>query len=138
MCSIVVLAAFYVGKFITVPGAISPSHTLGQTMAFVVLGWTSILHIFVVRSRVSVFKRSLKDNPQLPISAGIMFLVIGGLALIPGLRESLGFVAMDPYHWLIAFGISLIPILVAEYGKFWDNYKYNEAERQRVAHQKIY
>jgi magnesium-transporting ATPase (P-type) len=147
MCSIVVLAAFYVGKFIDinetlrglhVPGAILPSHTLGQTMAFVVLGWTSILHIFVVRSRVSVFKRSLKDNPQLPISAGIMFLVIGGLALIPGLRESLGFVKMDTYHWLIAFGISLIPILVAEYGKFWDNYKYNEAERQRVAHQKIY
>jgi magnesium-transporting ATPase (P-type) len=138
MCSIVVLAAFYVGKFITVPGAISPSHTLGQTMAFIVLGWTSILHIFVVRSRVSVFKRSLKDNPQLPVSAGIMFLVIGGLALIPGLRESLGFVAMDAYHWLIAFGISLVPILVAEYGKFWDNYKYNEAERQRVANQKIY
>jgi calcium-translocating P-type ATPase len=138
MCSIVVLAAFYIGKFITVPGAILPSHTLGQTMAFVVLGWTSILHIFVVRSRVSVFKRSLKDNPRLPINALIMFLVLGGLAAIPGLRENLGFVAMDKYHWLIAFGISFVPILVAEYGKFWDDYKYHEAERQRVKHQKIY
>jgi calcium-translocating P-type ATPase len=137
MCSIVVLAAFYIGKFVVVPGAILPSHTLGQTMAFVVLGWTSILHIFVVRSRVSVFKRSLKDNPQLPISALGMFLILGALAATPGLRESMGFVAMDGYHWLIALGISFIPILVAEYGKFWDNYKYHEAERQRVAHQKI-
>jgi magnesium-transporting ATPase (P-type) len=137
MCSIVVLAAFYIGKFIVVPGAILPSHTLGQTMAFIVLGWTSILHIFVVRSRISVFKRSLKDNPRLPLHALIMFLVLGGLAAIPGLRESLGFTAMDGYHWLIAFGISFVPILVAEYGKFWDDYRYHEAERQRVAHQKI-
>jgi calcium-translocating P-type ATPase len=137
MCSIVVLAAFYVGKFITVPGAISPSHTLGQTMAFIVLGWTSILHIFVVRSRVSVFKRTLKDNPQLPISALVMFIVLGVLVVTPGLRESLGFVQMDVIHWLLAVGISILPLLVAEYGKFWDDYKYHEAERQRVAHQKI-
>jgi magnesium-transporting ATPase (P-type) len=137
MCSIVVLAAFYIGKFITAPGAISPSHTLGQTMAFVVLGWTSILHIFVVRSRISVFKRSLKDNPRLPLNALIMFLVLGGLAAIPVFRDNLGFVAMDIIHWLIAFGISFVPIIVAEYGKFWDNYKYHEAERQRVMHQKI-
>jgi magnesium-transporting ATPase (P-type) len=137
MCSRVVLAAFYVGKFVTLHDAISPSHTLGQTMAFIVLGWTSILHIFVVRSRVSVFKRSLRDNPQLPISALIMFIIMGALVITPGLRESLGFVVMDKTHWLIAIGISFIPMLVAEYGKFWDNYKYHEAERQRVAHQKI-
>ncbi|MCL2761587.1 MAG: cation-translocating P-type ATPase [Treponema sp.] len=137
MCSIVVLASFYIGKFVNIPGAIMPSHTLGQTMAFIVLGWTSILHIFVVRSRISVFKRTLKDNPQLPISAGIMFLVLAGLIAIPFLRDNLGFVAMDGYHWLIAFGISFIPMVIAEYGKFWDNYKYHEAERQRVAQQKI-
>ena len=150
MCSVTVLAAFYIGKFIFIPGSHIPPdvtfnannppeffHRLGQTMAFLVLGWTSILHIFVVRSRVSVFKRTLKDNPQLPISAGIMFLVLAGMAAIPPVAKALGFVAMDNCHWLICLGISLIPFMVAEYGKFWDNYKYHEAERQRVKQQKI-
>jgi magnesium-transporting ATPase (P-type) len=138
MCSITVLAAFYIGKFVTVHGLIEPSHLVGQTMAFLVLGWTSLLHIFTVRSRISVFKRSLKDNPQLPISAGIMFVILAGLVAIPPIASGLGFVAISGYHWLITLGISLLPILVAEYGKFWDNYKYFEAERLRVTQQKIH
>jgi len=138
MCSIVVLAAFYVGKFVDIQGAFEPSHKLGQTMAFLVLGWTSILHIFVVRSRASIFKRSLKDNPQLVISAVIMLFVLTGMAVIPPVASGLGLVAMDLAHWLICIGISLIPLLVAEYGKFWDNYKYNETERLRVKQQKIH
>ena len=138
MCSIVVLAAFYVGKFVEIRGTFLPTHELGQTMAFLVLGWTSLLHIFTVRSRVSVFKRSLSDNPQLPISTAAMFIILAGLAAIPSVANILGFVAMDAYHWLICVGLSLIPIMVAEYGKFWDNYKYYEAEKHRVAQQKIH
>jgi len=150
MCSIVVLAAFYVGKFIYLPGHHIPAeavfnpdnqheffHRLGQTMAFLVLGWTSVIHIFVVRSRMSIFKRSLKDNPQLVISAVLMLFMLAAMAAIAPLAKALGFVAMDGWHWLICIGISLLPLLVAEYGKFWDNYKYNEAERLRVKQQKI-
>jgi calcium-translocating P-type ATPase len=137
MCSITVLAAFYIGKFIDIPGSAAPSHLTGQTMAFLVLGWTSLLHLFTVRSRISVFKRSLKDNPQLPISAGIMFLILAGLVATPPLASNLGFVAISGYQWLISLGISLLPIMVAEYGKFWDNYKYREAEKLRVTEQKI-
>jgi len=137
MCSVVVLAAFYIGKFVVIPGAHEPSHLLGQTMAFLVLGWTSVIHIFVVRSRASIFKRSLKDNPQLIISAICMLFMLTGLAAIPPVASVLKFVAMDAYHWLIAIGLSLLPLMVAEYGKFWDNYKYHEAERLRVKQQKI-
>ena len=151
MCSIVVLAAFYIGKFVYLPGSHIPPdavfnpdnqhiffHKLGQTMAFLVLGWTSVIHIFVVRSRISIFKRSLSDNPQLVISAACMLFMIAFMAAIPPVANALGFVAMDAWHWLIAIGISLLPLLVAEYGKFWDNYKYHEAERLRVKQQKIH
>jgi hypothetical protein len=41
------------------------------------------------------------------------------------------------YHWLITLGISLIPIIVAEYGKFWDSYRYREEERLRGIRQEI-
>jgi magnesium-transporting ATPase (P-type) len=137
MCSITVLAAFYIGKFIYIPGAAEPSHLAGQTMAFLVLGWTSLLHLFTVRSRISVFRRTLKDNPQLPISAGIMFLTLAGLVAIPPIAANLGFVALSGYQWLIALGIALLPIMVAEYGKFWDNFKFREAEKLRVIQHEI-
>jgi len=137
MCSVVVLAAFYIGKFGVITGANEPNHLLGQTMAFLVLGWTSIIHIFVVRSRASIFKRSLKDNPQLVISAICMIVMLAGMAAIPPLASALRLVAMDLYHWLICIGISILPLIVAEYGKFWDNYKYYESERLRVKQQQI-
>jgi magnesium-transporting ATPase (P-type) len=138
MCSLTVLSAFYIGKFVIIPGNFLPSHSIGQMMAFLVLGWTSLLHIFTVKSRISVFKRSMKDNLQLPISTGVMFLVLAGLVAIPPFASTLGFAVMGGYHWLITLGISLIPMLVAEYGKFWDSYRYREAERLRGKRQEIH
>jgi len=137
ICSIVVLAGFYIGKFVSIHDAYAPSHMIGETMAFLILGWTSIIHILTVRSRISVFRRTLKDNPQLPLSAAVMFLALGGMVAIPPVAAVFGYARMSAAHWLITLGLSIIPILIAEYGKFWDNYKYHSAERNRVAQQRI-
>ena len=137
MCSIVVLAAFYTGKFVEIPGGYSPSHGMGQSMAFLVLGWTSLIHILTVRSRASVFRRTVTDNPQLIISTVIMMAALAGMAGLAPAASVLGFTLMDGYHWLIAAGLSVIPLIVAEYGKFWDNYKYRVSEKNRVAQQRI-
>ncbi|MCL2831673.1 MAG: cation-translocating P-type ATPase [Treponema sp.] len=137
MCSIVVLAAFYIGKSVVIPGGDSPSFLMGQSMAFLVLGWTSLVHIFTVRSRSSIFKRTIRDNPQLLISTLIMIAVLAGMVGLPPVAAVLGLALMDGYHWLIAMGLSLLPLIVAEYGKFWDNYKYHVSEKNRVAQQKI-
>ena len=138
VCSIVVIAAYYIGFHIPVSNKFAvESHELAQTMAFLVLGWTSVLHIFTVRSRKSVFRRSLSDNPMLPLSAAAMFVFLGLLAAIPGLNGALKMANMSVYHWLITLGLSLVPTIVAEYGKFWDNYKFKTAERNRVANRRI-
>ena len=130
--SVVTLAGFYIGKFVIIPGNYLPSEAIGQTMAFLILGWTSILHIFTVRSRQSMFRRSLKDNPRLPFSAAIMILIFTGLAAIPPVAPVFGFTAIGGYHWLIAIGLSILPTIRAEYGKLWDNHKFKSLERNRV------
>jgi magnesium-transporting ATPase (P-type) len=135
--SLVTLAGFYIGKFITIPGNYAPSEVIGQTMAFLILGWTSILHVFTVRSRKSVFKGRFKDNPQLPLSAVFMILLFAVLAAVPPVAPIFGLGAMSMYHWLITIGLSFIPILRAEYGKLWDNYILNSIEKNRVAQQKV-
>ena len=40
--------------------------------------------------------------------------------------------ALSPLQWLIAAGLSLVPLLVAEYGKFWDAVRTRTAEKTRV------
>jgi hypothetical protein len=66
-----------------------------------------------------------------------MFLVLAGLVAIPPIASILGFVPLSGYQWLLSLGISLLPIMVAEYGKFWDNYKFREAEKLRVTEHRI-
>ena len=135
--SIVTLTSFYIGKFIVISDVYAPSEKIGQTMAFLNLGWTSILHIFTVRSRASIFRRSHRSNIQLPISAIALLILFALLAFIPQVAPIFGLTAMSGTHWLICIGLSLIPTLRAEYGKLWDNFKLREAEKNRVAQQKV-
>jgi len=135
--SMVTLISFYIGKFVVISDIYTPSETIGQTMAFLNLGWTSILHIFTVRSRVSIFKRTHKDNIQLPLSAAALIILFALLAAIPPVAPIFGLTEMSGFHWLITIGLSFIPTLRAEYGKLWDNFKLMEAEKNRVAQQKL-
>jgi len=144
VCSIVVLVAFFIGKFVDIQtgevahiAADSGNQTLGQTMAFLVLAWTSILHVFTVRSRRSIFRRSLKDNHFLWIGTLAMFVLMALLVAIPGINTALKMTDMSIYHWLIALGLTLVPTLFAEYNKLWDNYKLKSIEKNRVEQQKI-
>ncbi len=120
-CSVVVLIGYYIGTFRALPGMEGPSQAIGQTVAFLVLGWTSILHLFTVRSRKSVFKRAVMDNPPVLYSTVGMIAVFSFLVAFPPIGKIFGLTAIGSYHWLLAAGLSLIPTVVAEIGKLIDN-----------------
>ncbi|MFV0528867.1 MAG: cation transporting ATPase C-terminal domain-containing protein [Lachnospiraceae bacterium] len=130
VCSLVVWLAYYLGTFHTFSSAITPSHEMGQSMAFLVLGWTSILHIFTVRSRKSLFKIPLNENPALTISALVMIVVFGLLVLIEPVGAVFGIVPISGYHWISAILISLIPTIIAEMWKLVESY-FEEKEHKR-------
>ena len=138
--ALVTLAAFYIGDHIVFENGtatfVSGDHAaaVGRTMAFLVTGWTSILHVLTVRSRSMLYKYRVKDNPQLYISCAVMIAIFALLAAIPCITgaEFLGLSALNWQQWLITIGLSLVPILVAEYGKMWDAFKSRNAEKTRV------
>jgi calcium-translocating P-type ATPase len=135
--SVVTALAFYIGRNINlgfVPGDGSDAAwlTLGQTMCFLVLGWTSVLHVLNVRSRRSVFTKSLKENKQLTFSVLGMLLALPLMVLIPGVNTYLGFIHMGVYHWLIAIGLGVVPIIVAEIVKIFDNYRFNKKNKKKI------
>ena len=90
------------------------------------------MHVFTVRSRASIFKRTIRDNMPLLYSAVGMILVFAGLVTIRPLAELFGFSALGLGHWAVVLGLTVVPTLVAEYQKFWDDYKQKSAERNRV------
>lgn len=118
-CSIVSLAAFYIGAYLPVSGAVQAAVSVGQSMAFLTVGWTSILHIFHVRSSQSVFATPIRDNQALVASAVLMILVFAVLVATP-LGSIFGLTMLGATQWLIVIGLSLIPTAVRELGVLID------------------
>ncbi len=122
VCSIVVWVGYYLGTNIMISQYLSPAHEIGQSMSFLILGWSSILHVFTVRSRKSVFKVPLTTNMPMVYSAAAMIIVFAFIVLIPGLGSVFGIVPIGLNHWLISIVLAVFPLIVAEIGKAIDNF----------------
>ena len=112
-CATVVLAGYYAGAFMNLSDTVLPSAAIGQTLAFLICGWTSILHIFHVRSSKSVFKTPIRNNKSLAVSAIIMILVFGLMVALP-MGKIFGLTPISGTHWLIVFALVLIPTTARE------------------------
>ncbi len=115
--TIVTLIGFYIGQFVTVGSSIGASYEVGMTMSFVILAWSSVAHIFNVRSDKSIFKVGILSNPRLFYSALGSMLIILGLALIPSLATIFFLVPMSLTHWIISFVLAMSPLVFVEIQK---------------------
>ena len=115
------LLAFWLGAFAWLPGGEGPSLAAGQTMCFLVVGFTSILHIFTVRTRGSVFRRTVRDNLPLAWSAAGVVAAFSLMVLAEPVGAVFGLAPIGPVSWACALGLSVVPLLVAEAFKLWDN-----------------
>ncbi|MCL2145285.1 MAG: cation-translocating P-type ATPase C-terminal domain-containing protein, partial [Endomicrobia bacterium] len=117
--TIITLAGFYIGKFVTIAvSAAEASHMTGQTMAFLILGFSSVIHIFNVRSnKKSIFKLGWMSNKSLfwcaMLSIGILFAVV----LIKPAADIFYLVPISWAHWIIVILLSIIPLAVVEIQK---------------------
>jgi len=113
-CTMVGLLAFYFGAFVRFGATAEPSLLIGQTMAFLVVGWSSILHIFHVRSSKSVFKTPINNNWPLALLAFgmiILFAIMIGVTPIGAVFE---LAELSPALWIVASGLSIIPTIMRE------------------------
>lgn len=115
--TIITLIGFYVGSFIDINSTITANHEVGQTLAFIILGWSSVIHIFNVRSKESIFKIGFMSNPLLFWSAICSIVIVLAVALVPPLASIFSLVALSGTHWLLAIGLSIIPLIVIELQK---------------------
>lgn len=114
---ITTLIGFYIGSFINVDSSITASHEVGQTMGFIILGWSSVLHIFNARSKESIFKVGITSNPNLFWLALLSIVLLTLVATVPFLAGIFSLVHLSTVHWLIAIGLAVSILIVVELQK---------------------
>ena len=102
------LVAFYLGK------TLGGSSAFGQTMAFMVLSMTQVLHAFHMRSDKSLFKIGAFGNSKLNWAALASVLLVAFILFTPGVMTAFGLVYLPGKLYLMALGLILAPSVVME------------------------
>ena len=135
--SVVGLLAYYFGAggigFVRIQD-VEANNMVGQTMACLVIAFTSIVHIFTVRGRKSMFRISLRHNMKLLYSVIAMILMFTAMALLPPLQFLFGMTGISGLQWLIVIGLSIVPSIVAELVKLWQNRSESILNKRRLVH----
>jgi Ca2+-transporting ATPase len=117
--TVITLFGFYLGANVnSVSYFFDASHEVGQTVAFLILAYSSILHVFNVRSTQSIFRVKLASNKSLFEMAVLAVIITTVIALLPFTQDLFGLVPIGMNHWLLVFGLSIVPIFVNEMIKF--------------------
>lgn len=111
--TVLTLVAIYVGHSVTLQNT-APSLLISNTMTFIVLGLTTIIHMYNCRSSRSIFTIGFLTNKLLLTTtvAGSMIILL--LVSLQPTAAIFGFTSLAMSHWLLVLGLSLAPLLYIE------------------------
>ena len=106
------LAAFWFGS------RAAGAETGGRTLAFLVLGFSQIIHSFNMRSSRSLFQTGFLTNRKLNGAALVSVLLMACVLFLPPLAHVFGLSVLSPDLYVFGFLLSLVPLAVLESVKF--------------------
>jgi Ca2+-transporting ATPase len=121
MFSIITLIAFYLGTFTKLSEIIAPSKEVGITMCFLVMAFSSIIHVFNCRSSQSIFKIKFGSNKGVlkgVVTSTIIMLLI---CFVPILSELFSIETLSFIHWILVIILSVSPLVIVEIVKYFVN-----------------
>lgn len=114
--TVATLLAFYLGTYYDI-GGIKASHDIAQSMTFVIMGLTTIVHMYNCRSHLSIFKVGFTQN-KLLLGTTIMGAVILSLmTVITPVARILNLVPLGLWHWVLVIVLSITPLVFIEIQK---------------------
>ena len=120
MIGLLTLAAFLIGLATTTEpiDGLTLEQTkieVGETMAFVVLAFSELVHVFNVRdNKNSIFKTGILGNKVLLLAVGASALLMAIILVIPGLREVFSIPILPMGNVLEIIGLVLAPVVIVE------------------------
>ena len=124
MIGMLTLIAFSIGNKLY-------SLEVGRTMAFVTLGVSELIHSFNIKSEQSIFKTGILENKFLIGSfiLGTFMQVI--VVVVPQIAEIFKLVALNGQQWLYTAIISIMPVVIMEIQKKFEEIKFGKIVYQR-------
>ena len=99
---------------------------VGRTMAFVSLGMLELAHSFNIKSEESIFKIGIFENKYLVGAFLVGMLLQIGVVIIPPIANIFKLTALNYMQWLYTILISIIPIVVMELQKKFNEFKFGK------------
>lgn len=104
---------------------------VGRTMAFLSLGILELIHSFNIKSDASIFKVGLFNNMYLigAFILGTLMQVI--VVVIPSIAKVFNVVPLNQEQWLYTIIISIMPLIIVEIQKKFDEIKFGRTVYQK-------
>lgn len=111
---------------------------VGRTMAFVSLGMIELVHSFNIKSEESIFKNGIFENKYLLGAFVLGTLMQIGVVIIKPVAEIFKLVPLNNMQWIYTAVISIIPIVIIEIQKKFNEIKfgkviYKEKNKEKTA-----
>ena len=88
---------------------------VGQTMAFMVLAFSELVHVFSIRdNKNSVFKTGILGNRTLILAVLASALLMGVILIVPALRSVFSIPVLPMGNLLEALGLVIAPLVIVE------------------------
>ena len=101
---------------------------IGQTMAFMVLAFSELVHVFNIRdNKNSLFKTGILGNRVLILAVLASALLMGIILVVPGLRHIFSIPVLPMGNMLEVLGLVLAPVVIVEILKL---FKLNTAKEE--------
>ncbi len=101
---------------------------IGQTMAFMVLAFSELVHVFNIRdNKNSLFKTGILGNRVLILAVVASALLMGIILVVPGLRHIFSIPVLPMGNMLEVLGLVLAPVVIVEILKL---FKLNTAREE--------
>jgi Ca2+-transporting ATPase len=94
---------------------------IGQTMAFLTLGLSQLIHAFNVQSRKSLFITGFFSNLKLIFAVLVCTVLEVITVTVPTFTEFFKTRCLNTIQWLIVVTLSLLPLLISEIEKYLDS-----------------
>ena len=120
--TIATLLSVYIGAHFDI-GGVKSSPAIAQSMTFVIMGLTTIVHMYNCRSHLSIFKINFTGN-KLLLSTTIMgAIILGALTVITPVAKVLNLVPLHFGHWILIAILSISPLIFVEIQKKMGKFK---------------
>ena len=121
MIGLLSLAAFVIGistKNVPEVNGLTPEQVrveIGQTMAFIVLAFSELIHVFNVRNnKESLFKTGIGGNKKLIGAIGLSSLLMIIILAIPALREVFSIPILPAQNIIETIILIIAPVIIVE------------------------